>query len=155
MNKDQIRDILETQEQKRNKVNSFAAQCHNIGYANGAADMYIKLGVCLKAVLSDGRYHDNGSFDIGAFLEDLEIRAVQEDCHDWQNVQDLKDINPENVYTISMGELEKAVVEIVDKSQALRRRKQLCTLLSLNSGMEEIINGLILEELGNDARADI
>lgn len=147
MNKDQIRDILEAQEQKRNKVNSFAAQCHNIGYANGAADMYIKLGVWLKAVLSDGRYYDNSSFDIKAFLEDLEIRAVQEDYHDWWNVQDLKDINSESVCTISMRELEKAATKVADKVQATKEWKQLRALLSLNPGMEEIINDLILEDL--------
>jgi hypothetical protein len=147
MNKDQIRDILEAQEQKRNKVNSFAAQCHNIGYANGAADMYIKLGVWLKVVLSNGRYYDNGSFDIKAFLGDLEVRAVQEDYHDWWNVQDLKDINSESVCTISMRELEKAATKVADKVQATKEWKQLHALLSLNPGMEEIINDLILEDL--------
>ena len=147
MNKDQIHDILEAQEQKRNKVNSFAAQCHNAGYANGAADMYIKLGVWLKAVLSDGKYYDNSSFDINAFLEDLEIRTVQEDYHDWWNVQDLKGINSESIHTISMRELEKAVTKVVDKVQATKEWKQLRALLSLNPGIEETINDLILEDL--------
>jgi hypothetical protein len=155
MNKDQIHDILEAQEQKRNKVNSFGARCHNAGYANGAADMYIKLGVWLKAVLSDGRYYDNSSFNMKAFLEDLEIRAVQEDYHDWQNVQDLKGINSKSVRTISMRELEKAATEAADKVQATKEWKQLHDLLSLNPGMEEVINDLILEELRNDTRADI
>ena len=147
MSKDQIRDILEAQEQKRNKVNSFGARCHNAGYANGAADMYIKLGVWLKAVLSDGRYYDNSSFDINAFLEDLEIRAIQEDYYDWWNVQDLKGINSESVRTISMRELEKAATEVANKVQATKEWKQLRALLSLNPGIEEKINDLILEDL--------
>ena len=147
MNKDQIHDILEAQEQKRNKVKSFAARCHSAGYANGAADMYIKLGVWLKAVLSDGRYYDNGSFDIKAFLGDLEIRAIQDDYYDWHNIQDLKGTNSESVHTLSMRELEKATTEVVDKVQATKEWKQLRALLSLSPGMEEIINDLILEDL--------
>ena len=147
MSKDQIRDILEAQIQKRNKVNSFGAQCHNAGYANGAADMYIKLGVWLKAVLSDGRYYDNSSFDINAFLVDLEIRAIQEDYYDWWNIQDLKGINSESVRTISMRELEKAATEVANKVQATKEWKQLRALLSLNPGIEEKINDLILEDL--------
>lgn len=155
MNKDQIHDILEAQEQKRNKVSSFAAQCHNAGYANGAADMYIKLGVWLKVVLSDGRYYDNGSFDMNTFLEDLEIRAVQEDYNDWQNVQELKGINSESVRTVSMIELEKAAIEAANKVQTTKEWKQLQSLLNLNPGLEEKINDLILENLKNDERTDI
>ena len=155
MNKDQIHDILEAQEQKRNKVNSFAAQCHNAGYANGAADMYIKLGVWLKVVLSDGRYYINDSFNIKTFLGDLEIRAIQDNCSDWQGVHNLKDINSENVTTVSMRELEKAATEVVDKVQATKEWKQLQSLLNLNPGLEEKINDLILEDLKNDERADI
>lgn len=152
MNKDEIRDILEAQVQKRNKVNSFAAQCYNAGYANGAANMYIKLGVWLKAVLSDGRYYDDDNFNIKAFLEDLEIRAVQEDSHDWWKIQNLKDINSESVCTLSMRELEKAATEIFNKVQTTKEWKQLHTLLSLNPGIEETINDLILEELSNDKK---
>ena len=150
MNKEQIHDIIEAQEKKRNKARGFGARCHNAGYANGAADMYIKLGVWLKAVLSDGRYYINDNFDIKTFLEDLEMRAVQDGCSDWWGVQDLKDVNSENVTTISMIELEKAAIEVATKEW-----KQLQSLLSLNPELEEKINDLISEDLKNDERADI
>jgi hypothetical protein len=155
MNKDQIHDILEAQEKKRNKARGFGARCYNAGYANGAADMYIKLGVWLKVVLSDRRYYINDSFDIKTFLGDLEIRAIQDNCSDWQGVHNLKDINSENVTTVSMRELEKAAIEAANKVQATKEWKQLQSLLNLNPGLEEKINDLILEDLKNDERADI
>ena len=80
-------------------------------------------------------------------MEDLEIRAIQEDYYDWWNVQDLKGINSESVRTISMRELEKAATEVANKVQATKEWKQLRALLSLNPGIEEKINDLILEDL--------
>lgn len=151
MDKEQIWDIIEAQEEKRNKAKGFGAQCRNAGYASGAANMYIKLGIWLKVVLSDGRYYANDSFDLKTFLEDLEMRAVQDDCSDWQGIHNLKDINSENVRTISTMELEKAATEVVNKVQATKEWKQLQTLLNLNPGLEETINDLILEDLKNDS----